>query len=75
MDARIGEHMDRFLRIRDVLAITGRSRTRLYEDIKKGNFPKPVKIGPGAVAWSEAEVSAWQAARLAERGGAGRPVS
>ncbi len=59
--------MERFIRIRDVLAITGRSKSRLYDDIKNGRFPKPVKIGPVAVAWLETEITAWQAKRLSMR--------
>jgi prophage regulatory protein len=30
-------------------------------------FPKPVKIGHGSVAWVESEVDAWISARMAER--------
>ena len=34
---------------------------------KAGKFPKPVRIGPGAVAFVEAEVMEWQKERVAER--------
>jgi predicted DNA-binding transcriptional regulator AlpA len=33
----------------------------------KGLFPKPVKLSPRIVAWSAAEIAAWQAERIAER--------
>jgi prophage regulatory protein len=41
-------------------------RSSLYALIKKGEFPKPVKItGARAVAWSSQAVDAWVAARIA----------
>lgn len=57
----------RFMRLREVLKETGKSRSRLYDEVKSGEFPKPVKIGKHAVAWLENEVTAWQRARIAER--------
>lgn len=57
----------RLLRIRDVIARTGRTRSRIYDDISKGDFPQPVKIGGQAIAFVEAEVEAWIAAKIAAR--------
>jgi prophage regulatory protein len=34
---------------------------------KEGRFPRRVQVGPNRVAWVEAEVEAWVAARVAER--------
>lgn len=34
---------------------------------KEGKFPRRVQVGPNRVAWVEAEVEAWIAARVAER--------
>jgi len=56
--------MPRFLRLPQVRDITGLSRSSLYET---ADFPKPVKIGPRAVAWIESEVSAWVEQRIAQR--------
>ena len=36
---------------------------------KEGKFPHRVQVGPNRVAWLEAEVEAWVAARVAEREG------
>ena len=47
-----------FLRLPDVLARTGRSKTAVYTD---DEFPKPVKISVRAVAWRESEIEAWMA--------------
>lgn len=57
----------RFMRLREVLKETGKSRSRLYDEVKKGEFPKPVKIGKHAVAWLETEISNWQRDRIADR--------
>ncbi|NGZ84741.1 helix-turn-helix transcriptional regulator [Duganella aceris] len=35
----------RFIRLREVLAICGKSRSSIYESIKKREFPAPVKLG------------------------------
>jgi prophage regulatory protein len=58
---------DTLERLPSVIARTGRSRSRIYEDLKAGTFPKPVKIGARAIAWSTAEVDQWIAARMADR--------
>jgi hypothetical protein len=34
----------RFIRLKEVLAICGMSRSSVYESIKKGAFPAPVKL-------------------------------
>ena len=36
----------RFIRLKEVLAICGKSRSSVYEAIKKGEFPRPIKLGP-----------------------------
>ena len=56
--------MPRLLRMPEVLARTGLSRSRLYAD---PTFPRSVKIGERAVAWVEDEIGDWVAARIAER--------
>jgi len=53
----------RILRLREVLARTGLSRTTLYELIGKRLFPHPVSLSVRAVGWIEAEVETWIAAR------------
>lgn len=63
---------DRFLRRPIVEAITGQSTSTLYELMKDGKFPRPVKLNPDSkrspVAWLESEVREWQRERIAERG-------
>ena len=49
-------------------AKTGLSRSTIYEKIKDGTFPKPVKLGPRAGGWFDSEIDAWLEERLAQRG-------
>ncbi len=46
-------------RERDLRQEFGLSTTRIYEMMASGTFPRPVKIGPRAVAWCKAHVDAW----------------
>ncbi len=59
----------RLLPIREVLTRTGLKRATLYVYVKRGWFPKPVRIGPNRVGWVESEVEGWIRARIGERDG------
>jgi prophage regulatory protein len=54
----------RMLRIAQVLALTGLGKTKIYELQAQGDFPMRVQLTPKRVAWVEAEVQAWLAARI-----------
>ena len=54
---------DRLIRIRDVEARTGLSRSTIYRKKRDGSFPEAVKVGDRAVRWRESEIEAWVAAR------------
>jgi prophage regulatory protein len=57
----------KILRLKDVIDITGLSRSTLYLYIAEGRFPKPVSLGDRCVGWVESEVHDWILARIAER--------
>lgn len=59
----------KLLRLPDVCAIVGLSRSEIYRRMAMDppQFPKPVPIGETARAWVSEEVAAWVAARVAER--------
>ena len=60
----------RFLRLPEVLARTGLSRSTIYVRLDQGRFPRPVSLGGRAVGWIEAEVDKWIRQRIeASRGG------
>jgi len=49
----------RVMRRPEVERVTGISRSTLYEMIKSGEFPKPMRLGKRAVGWPETVVSDW----------------
>ena len=54
---------DRILRCKDVMALTGLSRSTLYVMMSEGTFPASVKLSKRAVGWRAAVVQAWLDAR------------
>ena len=48
----------KFLKLPEIRTRTGKSRSSIYQGIKDGTFPKPIKLGPLAVGWIEAEIEA-----------------
>lgn len=61
----------KLIRMPEVQAVCGLGKSMIYALIAKGEFPASVKCGPRVVAWIEAEVDAWIAARIsAAKGGA-----
>jgi prophage regulatory protein len=59
--------MTKFLRLPELIARTGMSRSTIYDEMAAGRFPKMVKLAPRAVGLPESEYEAWAAARIAER--------
>lgn len=57
------------LRLPEVKARTGRSRSSIYADIKVGRFVPPINIGRRSVGWLAHEIDEWIAARIAESRG------
>lgn len=57
------------LRLPEVMARTGLSRSELYRKVASGDFPGPVKLGERASAWDSREVDRWIESRIAERDG------
>ena len=46
----------KIIRRTEVLKRTGKATSTIYEQIQKGLFPRPVKLGPRSVGWVEDEV-------------------
>lgn len=59
----MAEQLQYFLRLKQVKAITGMSRSWIYEAIRRGEFPPPISLGARAVAWVESDIVAWQSSR------------
>ena len=54
---------DRFLRIREVLRVTGLSRATLYVMVSEGQFPAPVRLRARAVGWRASQIQEWMDSR------------
>jgi prophage regulatory protein len=55
------------LRLPEVKARTGLSRSAVYAQIAEGTFPKAIPIGKRSVGWNSLEIQSWIEARIAER--------
>jgi prophage regulatory protein len=53
-----------FLRLPEVKAITGLSKSSLYALIRERSFPPPVRLGARSVAWVRSEVRQWAVERV-----------
>jgi len=53
------------IRNHEVRSRVGFSNTTLYEKIKQGTFPRPIKIGDRMVAWNSEEIDSWISKQIA----------
>ncbi len=50
----------KILRLRDVINLTGLSRSTIYAEIAKGNFPRQISLtGKRRVGWHESSIIKW----------------
>jgi prophage regulatory protein len=54
----------RLIRRPEVESRTSLKRSTMYAYIKEGSFPRPIPLGPRAVAWLASEVDEWIEARV-----------
>ena len=59
--------MEQLLKMPEVRAKTGLSRSHLYALAQNGEFPKPLKLSERSSAWVESEVQGWIDTRIALR--------
>ncbi|MGX7927222.1 AlpA family transcriptional regulator [Tsuneonella sp. HG094] len=57
-------HVTRLIRLPEVQHRVGLGRSTIYRWMTEGRFPKPVRLGGYAVAWTEDEITEWIAGRL-----------
>lgn len=57
---------DRAVRLPEVVQITQRSKTMLYDDMRKGLFPVGFLIGRKARAWMLSDVMSWLESRKSQ---------
>lgn len=56
--------VEKYMRLRDVIEVTGLSRSTIYDKMKGGTFPRPVNISARAIAWPESTIAEWLASRV-----------
>ena len=49
----------KLLNIREVVEMTGISRSTILRNVELGLFPKPLKLAPKTVRWSLATLTEW----------------
>jgi prophage regulatory protein len=57
--------MERILRLPEVRALRGRSRSAHYSDIQHDTCTSPVALGARSVGWPASEIAAINGARIA----------
>jgi prophage regulatory protein len=59
----------KLVRIKTVIALTGLSKSYIYDLSNKGIFPKSIQLVPGgtSVAWVEGEIREWIDSRIQSR--------
>ena len=55
------------LRLPQVIERVGLRRTAIYDSVRLGTFPQPIKLGRRCVAWPSDVIDGWVRARIAER--------
>ena len=49
----------KLLRLPEVKATTGLSKSSIYARISEGTFPKQIPLGPRLVLWVESDIQNW----------------
>ena len=55
----------RFIRLPQVIELTGMGKTFMYSRISDGTFPKQIQLGSRSVVWNERDVIAWMNQQIA----------
>ncbi len=61
---------EKMVRFPGVVERVGLKRTAIYDGIKAGTFPAPVRIGKRAVAWPSSAIQKWIDERMIAAKGA-----
>ena len=61
------ENQVKVIRIPAVIDMVGLCKASIYNMIKRGDFPAPIKLGPKASGWMVSEVQGWIADRASAR--------
>jgi len=53
------DKMPSVLRLKEVMAFTGLSRSSIYAFMNAGRFPASMRLGERSVGWLAADIEAW----------------
>ena len=51
--------MEKILRLPEVLSTVGLSRSSLYSEIAKGQFPRQIRLSPRTSGWRLSDIEDW----------------
>ena len=54
----------RLLRLPEVESLVGLKKSAIYQGIKDGSFPAPIKLSRRAVCWNSQAVEAWVISKI-----------
>ncbi len=58
---------DSILRLPEVMARVGISRSAIYLAVSRFTFPQPIKLGARSVGWLQSEIDSWIAEKTQSR--------
>lgn len=53
----------RFMRLPEVCKVAGLAKSTVWEHVRRGTFPQPVKVTDKCTAWRSDEIENWMASR------------
>lgn len=57
----------KFIKLKEVMAMTGLGRSSVYKFMNEGRFPGSVKLDKRGVRWVEHEIEEWMMEKIALR--------
>jgi prophage regulatory protein len=50
---------EQLIKLPQVMTITSRGKSSIYQGIRDGNFPAPVKLSERSVSWKLSDINDW----------------
>jgi prophage regulatory protein len=57
----------RFIRLKEVISMTGLGRSSIYKFMGEGHFPQSISLGERAIAWELGEIEEWISIKIEGR--------
>jgi len=56
-----------FIRLPQVLYLTGLGKTSIYKLMNTNSFPKPISFGARRIAWKRSDIQSWIESKIQAR--------